>query len=70
VEPGRAFAHHLLGRPHRAVMEYGPGIAPEDAVELLVEEADDHLAVWFTVRDAVQASATVVPLPGEGSPAR
>jgi acyl-ACP thioesterase len=65
VEPGTAFAHGLLGRPHRAVMEYGPGIAPEDAVELLVEEADDHLAVWFTVRDAVQASATILPLPGD-----
>ena len=50
VEPGTAFAHRLLGRPHRAVMEYGPGIAPGDAVELLVDEADDHLTVWFTVR--------------------
>ena len=28
IEPGTAFAHALLGRPHRAVMEYGPGIAP------------------------------------------
>jgi acyl-ACP thioesterase len=65
VEPGTAFAHGLLGRAHRAVMEYGPGIALEDAVELLVEEAHDHLAVWFTVRDAVQASATILPLPGD-----
>jgi hypothetical protein len=46
-------------------MEYGPGIAPGDAVELLVDEADDHLTVWFTVRNAVLASATIVPLPGE-----
>jgi acyl-ACP thioesterase len=70
VEPGTAFAHRLLGGPHRAVMEYGPGIAPGDAVELLVDEADDHLTVWFTVRDSVQASATIVPLPGDGPPTR
>jgi acyl-ACP thioesterase len=68
VEPGTAFAHRLLGRPHRAVMEYGPGIAPGDAVELLVDEAEDHLTVWFTVRDAVQASATILPLPADGPP--
>lgn len=63
IEPGTAFAHALLGRPHRAVIEYGPGIAAGAAVELLVDETDDHLSVWFTVDDAVQASATVVPLP-------
>jgi len=65
VQPGTAFAHRLLSRPHRAVMEYGPGIAPGDAVELLVDEADNHITVWFTVRDAVQASATIVPLPAD-----
>ena len=32
-------------------------------VELLVEETDDHLSVWVTVDDGVQAAATVVPLP-------
>ncbi|HEX6567545.1 MAG TPA: acyl-ACP thioesterase domain-containing protein [Acidimicrobiales bacterium] len=63
IEPGTAFAHALLGRPHRAVMEYGPGIDAGDAVELLVDETDDHLSVWFTVGDTVQAAATVVPLP-------
>lgn len=63
IEPGTAFAHALLGRPHRAVMEYGPGIAAGDRVELLVDENDDHLSVWFTVDGTVQASATVVPLP-------
>ena len=63
IEPGTAFAHALLGRPHRAVMEYGPGIAAGDAVELLVDEDDDHLSVWFTVADGVQAAATVIPLP-------
>ena len=63
IEPGTAFAHALLGRPHRAVMEYGPGIAAGDRVELLVEEDDGHLGVWFTVRGAVQAAAMVVPLP-------
>ena len=62
VEPGTAFAHALLGHAHRAVMEYGPGIAPGDLVELLVDESDDHLGVWFTVNDTVQASAIVVPL--------
>jgi acyl-ACP thioesterase len=63
IEPGTAFAHALLGRPHRAVMEYGPGIAVGDRVELLVDESDDHLSVWFTVEGTVQAAATVVPLP-------
>jgi acyl-ACP thioesterase len=63
IEPGTAFAHALLGRPHRAVIEYGPGIAAGASVELLVEETDDHLSVWFTVADTVQAAATVVPLP-------
>lgn len=63
IEPGTAFAHALLGRPHRAVMEYGPGIGAGDEVELLLDEADDHLSVWFTVGGAVQAAATVVPLP-------
>jgi acyl-ACP thioesterase len=63
IEPGTAFAHTLLGRPHRAVIEYGPGIAAGDRVELLVDEDDEHLGVWFTVRDAVQAAATVIPLP-------
>ena len=63
IEPGTAFAHGLLGRPHRAVMEYGPGIAAGDRVELLVDENDEHLSVWFTVDGTVQASATVVPLP-------
>ncbi|HKY69153.1 MAG TPA: acyl-ACP thioesterase domain-containing protein [Acidimicrobiales bacterium] len=63
VEPGTAFAHALLGQPHRAVIEYGPGIAAGDAVELLVDESDDHLDVWFTVDDAVQAAVRVIPLP-------
>ena len=27
IEPGLVFAHRLLGGPHRAAMEYGPGIA-------------------------------------------
>ena len=61
IEPGTTFAHALLGRPHRAVIEYGPGIPAGAAVELLVD--DDHLSVWFTVDDAVQAAAVVVPLP-------
>jgi acyl-ACP thioesterase len=63
VEPGTAFAHALLGRPYRAVMEYGPGIEPGAAVELLVDGSDDHLSLWFTVDDTVQSSATIIPLP-------
>jgi acyl-ACP thioesterase len=68
VEPGTAFAHRLLGQPHRAVMEYGPGIVPGASVELLVEGGDDHLGVWFTVAGAVLAAATVVPLVAEPPP--
>jgi acyl-ACP thioesterase len=63
IEPGTAFAHALLGRPHRAVMEYGPGIAAGSTVELLVDEDDAHLSVWFTVDGGVQAAATVIALP-------
>jgi len=65
VEPGTAFAHALLGHPHRAVIEYGPGIEPGASVTLLVDETDDHLSVWFTVDDMVQSSATIVPLPDQ-----
>jgi acyl-ACP thioesterase len=61
--PGGAVRHPVLGRPHRAVMEYGPGIRAGAEVELLVDEGDDHLSLWFTVDGAVHAAATVVPLP-------
>ena len=67
IEPGTAFAHALLGRAHRAIIEYGPGIVAGAEVELLVDETDDHLSVWFTVDDTVQAAATVVPLPETAS---
>jgi len=66
VQPGTAFAHGLLGRPHRAVMEYGPGIAAGDEVVLLLDEAPDRLSVWFSVDGTVQAASTVVPLPAVG----
>jgi hypothetical protein len=46
-------------------MEYGPGIGAGDAVELLVDEDDRHLSVWFTVDGVVQAASTVVPLPAQ-----
>jgi acyl-ACP thioesterase len=67
IEPGIAFAHALLARPHRAVMEYGTGIGPRDRVELLVDESEDHLSVWFTVGATIQATATIVPLPDSPS---
>jgi acyl-ACP thioesterase len=63
IEPGTVFAHGLLSRPHRAVIEYGPGIPAGADVELLLDESDDHLSVWFTVGGAVLAAATVRPLP-------
>ena len=65
--PEWVFAHRLLSGPHRAVIEYGPGIAPGARVELLLEESDDRLSLWFTVGGAVQAAATVVPLAPPGS---
>ncbi len=45
-------------------MSYGDRnkVAAGDTVELLVDEIDDHLLVWFNVGDTVQASATVIPL--------
>ena len=69
IEPGQVFAHALLGRPHRAVMEYGPGIEAGAEVELLVDEAGDHLSLWFTVEGTVQAAATVMPLPAAAAAA-
>jgi acyl-ACP thioesterase len=68
IEPGTVFAHGLLSRPHRAVIEYGPGIPAGAEVELLLDEAEDHLSLWFTVGAAVLASATVRPLPPGASP--
>jgi acyl-ACP thioesterase len=56
--------HPLRAGPYRAVMEYGAGLAPGAAVELRVADADDRLALWFTVGGAVDSSALVVPLPG------
>jgi len=47
------------------VIEYGPGIAAGAKVELLLEESDDHLSLWFTVGGAVLAATTVVPLAAE-----
>ena len=66
IEPGTVFAHRLLSGPHRAVIEYGPGIASGAAVELLLEESDDHMSLWFTVAGAVQAAATIVPMEAGG----
>ena len=57
----------LLAAPHRSIIEYGPGVAPGDAVELVVEEGPDRLAVWFLDGGAVQAAALVVPLQSPGS---
>ncbi|HEX6238125.1 MAG TPA: acyl-ACP thioesterase domain-containing protein [Acidimicrobiales bacterium] len=53
----------LLAAPHRAVMEYGPGIDPGDAVDLLVHRDDARLSLWFAVGGTVRAAATVVRLP-------
>jgi acyl-ACP thioesterase len=54
----------MLRRPHRAVIEYGPGIDPGDEVVLLVERSAERLALWFTVEGATRASVVVVPAPG------
>jgi acyl-ACP thioesterase len=56
--------HHdgLLAGPHRAVIEYGPGVAPEDQVELVIDEGPDRLGVWFLDAGVVQAAAQVRPL--------
>ena len=49
-------------RPVRAIMEYGPGIAVDATVELLVDRHDDRVDIWFTVDGAVQATARVARL--------
>jgi acyl-ACP thioesterase len=56
--------HHreLVEAPHRAIIEYGPGVAPGDRVELAVDEAPERLAMWFIDAGAVQAAALVRPL--------
>ncbi|MGH9245760.1 MAG: acyl-[acyl-carrier-protein] thioesterase [Acidimicrobiales bacterium] len=56
----------LLAAPHRAVMEFGPGVAPDDTVVLRVDEDADRLAVWFVDAGVVQASALVTPLDSPG----
>jgi acyl-ACP thioesterase len=63
VRDGEGAPGPLLVRPHRAVIEYGPGIEPDDAVELLVDEGDERLSLWFAVDGVVRAAATVFPLP-------
>jgi acyl-ACP thioesterase len=60
--PG-AGRHPLLAAPHRAVLEYGAGIAPTAHVELQVADAPDRLSVWFTAAGADLAAARVAPLP-------
>ncbi len=65
----QAVEEHLVDRrdlvagPHRAVMEYGPGISLGESVELAVDAVDDRLAVWFLVDGTVQARALIRPSP-------
>jgi len=54
--------HPRRGTAVRAILEYGPGIAPGAAVELLVERTDTSLDVWFAVDDRIAASARLVEL--------
>lgn len=67
VRDGQGDAGSLIARPHRAVMEYGPGIDPGDDVLLLVDRHDERLSLWFAVDGAVRAAAGVFPLPAAGA---
>ncbi|MFP3901377.1 MAG: acyl-[acyl-carrier-protein] thioesterase [Acidimicrobiia bacterium] len=53
----------LLAAPHRTVMEYGPGIDPGDAVDLLVQDDEERLSLWLAVGGAVRAAAALMPMP-------
>jgi len=64
--PGAA-RHPLLAAPHRAVIEYGAGIAPGAPVELVTMSSPGRVSVWFTVAGTAHATATVGPLPDGGS---
>jgi acyl-ACP thioesterase len=52
--------HPRRGTAVRAVLEYGPGIAPGSPVDLLVERADTRLDAWFAVDGAIAATARLV----------
>lgn len=54
--------HPALGRPVRAVVEFGTGIPVGAPVELLVRRSDKQLDMWFQVDGATHASARLFPL--------
>ncbi|HEV7759953.1 MAG TPA: acyl-ACP thioesterase domain-containing protein, partial [Acidimicrobiales bacterium] len=54
--PGQG-PHPRRGQPVRAILEYGPGIAPGSAVDLLVQREPTQLDIWFTVQDTIAATA-------------
>ncbi len=55
-------AHPAHGRPVRAVMEFGAGIARDASVELLVHRSDEQLDIWFHVDGTTHATARLLPL--------
>lgn len=55
-----------VGRGRRvigATIEFGSGIDPGDECDIVVDEADDELVVWFLVGDNVRASIRAVTSP-------
>jgi acyl-ACP thioesterase len=61
ARPGEG-PHPRPGHPVRAVLEYGPGIAPGSDVELVVDRTDGRLDVWFAVGRSIAATAHLRPL--------
>ena len=60
-QPGRG-PHPRRGQPVRAILEYGAGIGPGEAVDLLVERDDTRIDVWFAVDKKIAASARLCEL--------
>jgi acyl-ACP thioesterase len=55
-QPGRG-PHPRRGTTVRGILEYGAGIGPGAAVDLLVERSDSSLDVWFVVDGSIAATA-------------
>jgi acyl-ACP thioesterase len=49
----------LLAAPHRAVCEFARPIAPDDAVDLVVRQADTSLSAWLVPRDSNHPHASL-----------
>lgn len=57
-----AALHPRSEHPVRAILEFGPGIAQDSQVDLLVAPNDKQLDIWFTVDGVTHATARLLSL--------